>query len=101
MSSRQLFLTSFDDGYDSDCTKHKFRPETGGSYVHIFLFLYPLFRMFNNTDFDKLIKYRVIQNDCRGVNNLSHNTPRSPDASSGDFFLWGYVKDQLNKDRPT
>jgi len=36
--------------------------------------------------------YRVIRNDCRGFNNLP---PRSPDASPCDFFLWGYVKDQV------
>ena len=24
-----------------------------------------------------------------------HNTPRSPDATPCDFFLWGYVKDQV------
>jgi len=38
---------------------------------------------------------RVIQgtrNDCRGFNNLP---PHSPDATPCDFFLWGYVKDQL------
>ena len=37
-------------------------------------------------------KYRFIRNDCRGFNNLS---PRSPDATTCDFFLWGYVKDQV------
>ena len=36
--------------------------------------------------------YRVIQNDCRDFNNLP---PRSPDATPCDFFLWGYVKDQV------
>ena len=36
--------------------------------------------------------YRVIQNYCRGFNNLP---PRPPDASPCDFFLWGYVKDQV------
>ena len=36
--------------------------------------------------------YRVIRNDCRGFNNLP---PRSPDATPCDFFLWGYVKDQV------
>ena len=36
--------------------------------------------------------YRFIQNDCRGFNNLP---PRSPDATPCDFFLWGYVKDQV------
>jgi len=24
-----------------------------------------------------------------------HNTPRSPDATPCDFFLWGYVKDRV------
>ena len=38
------------------------------------------------------VKYRVIRNDCRGFNNLP---PRSPDANPRDFFLWGYVKDQV------
>ena len=36
--------------------------------------------------------YRVIRNDCQGFNNL---LPRSPDATPCDFFLWGYVKDQV------
>jgi len=36
--------------------------------------------------------YRVTRNDCRGFNNLP---PRSPDATPCDFFLWGYVKDQV------
>jgi len=36
--------------------------------------------------------YRVIRNDCRGFNNLP---PRSPDVPPCDFFLWGYVKDQV------
>ena len=40
--------------------------------------------------FEKL--YRMIRNDCRGFNNLP---PRSPGATSCDFFLWGYVKDQV------
>ena len=36
--------------------------------------------------------YRVIRNDCRGFNNLP---PRCPDATPCDFFIWGYVKDQV------
>ena len=36
--------------------------------------------------------YRVFQNDCRGFNNLP---PLSPDVTPCDFFLWGYVKDQV------
>jgi len=36
--------------------------------------------------------YRVIQNDCRGFNNMP---PHSPDPTSCDFFLWGCVKDQI------
>jgi len=36
--------------------------------------------------------YSLIRNDCRGFNNLP---PRSPDATPCDFFLWGYVKDQV------
>ena len=36
--------------------------------------------------------YRVIRNDCQGFNNLP---PRSPEATPCDFFLWGYVKDQI------
>ena len=36
--------------------------------------------------------YRVIRNDCRSFNNLP---PRSPDATPCDFFLWGYIKDQV------
>jgi len=32
---------------------------------------------------------RVIQNDCRG------HTQYTPDATPCDFFLWGYVKDQV------
>ena len=34
-------------------------------------------------------KYRVTQNDCRG------HTRYTPDATPCDFFLWGYVKDQV------
>ena len=33
--------------------------------------------------------YRVIQKDCRG------HTQYTPDATTCDFFLWGYVKDQV------
>ena len=36
--------------------------------------------------------YRVIRNNWRGFNNLP---PRSPSATPCDFFLWGYVKDQV------
>ena len=36
--------------------------------------------------------YRVIRNDCRDFNNLP---PPSPGATPCDFFLWGYVKDQV------
>jgi len=36
--------------------------------------------------------YRVIGNDRRGFNNLPL---ASPDANPCDFFLWGYVKDQV------
>ena len=36
--------------------------------------------------------YRVIQNYCRGFNNVP---PRSPVATPYDFFLWDYVKDQV------
>ena len=38
------------------------------------------------------IIYSVIRNDCRGFNNLP---PRSPDATTCDFFVWGYVKVQV------
>jgi len=31
----------------------------------------------------------VIKNDCRG------HTQYTPDATPFDFFLWGYVKDQV------
>ena len=37
-------------------------------------------------------KYRIIRNDCRGFNNLPSS---SPDATPCDFFLWGYVKEQI------
>jgi hypothetical protein len=36
--------------------------------------------------------YRVVRNDCRGFNNMS---PRSPGVTPCDFFVWGYVKDQI------
>jgi len=39
-----------------------------------------------------ILIYWVIRNDCRGFNNFP---PRSPDATPCDFFLWGYVKDQV------
>ena len=41
-----------------------------------------------NTPTNALI-YRVIQNDCRG------HTQYIADATPCDFFLWGYVKDQV------
>ena len=31
----------------------------------------------------------VVKNDCRG------HTQYTPDATPCDFFLWGYVKDQV------
>ena len=37
-------------------------------------------------------KYGVTRNDCQGFNNLP---PRSPDVTQCDFFLWGYIKDQV------
>jgi len=36
--------------------------------------------------------YRLIRNDCRGFNKLP---PLPPDATPCNFFLWGYVKDQV------
>jgi len=45
-----------------------------------------VFSLFDNT------LYRIIRNDCRGSNNLP---PRSPDTTPCDFFLCGYVKDQV------
>ena len=39
--------------------------------------------------------YRVIRNDCRGDQMLFSWPPPSPDATPCDFFLWGYVKDQV------
>ena len=36
--------------------------------------------------------YRVVRNDCRGFNNI---LTTSPDATPCDFFLWGYVKNQV------
>ena len=44
---------------------------------------------------DMTHKYRVIRNDCGGSNNLPYTISRSPDATPCDFFLWGYVKDQV------
>jgi len=41
---------------------------------------------------DESWKYRVILNVCRGFNNLP---PRFPVAAPCDFFVWGYVKDQV------
>jgi len=35
------------------------------------------------------MKYRFVTNDCRGP------TQYTPDATPCDFFLWGYVKDQV------
>jgi len=37
----------------------------------------------------KIYIYWVIQNDCQG------HTQYTPDATPCDFFLWGYVKDQV------
>ena len=42
-----------------------------------------------NKDKGECPKYRVIKNDCRG------HTHYTPDATPCDFFLWGYVKDQV------
>ena len=39
--------------------------------------------------------YRVIKNDCRDDQTLLAWPPRSPDATPCDFFLRGYVKDQV------
>ena len=39
--------------------------------------------------------YRVIKNDCRDDQVLLAWPPRSPGATPCDFFLWGYVKDQV------
>ena len=39
--------------------------------------------------------YRVIKNDCLDDQMLLAWPPRSPDATPCDFFLWGYVKDQV------
>ena len=39
--------------------------------------------------YSRPIKYRVIQNDYLG------RTQYTPDATQYDFFLWGYVKDQV------
>ena len=39
--------------------------------------------------------HRVIRNDCRGDQMLLAWPPRFPDATPCDFFLWGYVKDQV------
>ena len=47
---------------------------------------------FEENEVRNAYKYRVIRNGCRGFNNLP---PRSPDATTCDFFLWGYVKDQV------
>ena len=49
-------------------------------------------RSIANTGTDVIYIYRVIRNDCPGFNNLP---PRSADAAPCDFFLWGYVKDQV------
>ena len=40
--------------------------------------------------------YRVTQNDCLGFNNLSHTIYLDLQMQPPrDFFLWGYVKDQV------
>ncbi|GFU02544.1 uncharacterized protein TNCV_3754801 [Trichonephila clavipes] len=39
-----------------------------------------------------------------GVNGPSHSytwPPRSPDLSPCDYWLWGYLKSQVYRDRPT
>ena len=43
----------------------------------------------------KKVLYRFIRNDCRGDQMLLAWPPLSPDATPCDFFLWGYVKDQV------
>ena len=41
------------------------------------------------------LMYRVTRNDCRGDQMLLAWPPCSPRATPCDFFLWGYVKDQV------
>ena len=41
------------------------------------------------------ILYRVIKNDCRDDQMLVAWPPPSPDSTPCDFFLWGYVNDQV------
>jgi len=48
--------------------------------------------LYNVLVINLMMKYRVIQTDCRGFNNLP---TRSPDVTPCDFFLWCYVKDQV------
>ena len=60
-----------------------------GESAKMLLFMYAIFRTVQG---DGQMKYRVIRNDCRGFNKLP---PRSPDATQCDFFLQGYVKDQV------
>ena len=47
-------------------------------------------------DFHRAVLRRVIQNDCRGINNLSYTIhlvlQMQPPC---DFFLWVYIKDQV------
>ena len=42
--------------------------------------------------FNQTLSTGLFRNDCGGFNNLP---PLSPDATPCDFFLWGYVKDQV------
>ena len=39
--------------------------------------------------------YRVIRNDCQDDQMLLPWPPLSPHATPCDFFLWGYIKDQV------
>ena len=44
---------------------------------------------YNLMQYASVAKYRLIENDCLG------HTQYTPHATPCDFFLWGYVKDQV------
>ena len=51
--------------------------------------------MFHTNKQTFIFTYTIIKNDGRDDQMLFAWPPRSPDATPCDFFLWGYVKDQV------
>ena len=93
-SSRILVATSVKisrGGKTSDCSNSE-QESSNCEMMIVLLVAGIVWKDGGTAAFLNLNIYRVIRNDCRGFNNLP---PRSPDENPCDFFLWGYVKDQV------